>query len=573
MRLGNLLTATCAVIGMTVSISAQAPAPEGTASISGRVTLNGQPYSNAQVLLTAQPKDNDNVMQRITGAKAAQKTASDGDGHYSFTKLAAGPYEIQVFAPALVGSGHDDPILAADGETVDGIDFALTAGGVITGSVLLANGRPAINKLMRIQVANEQPAKPESSAAAIRAMMKQILAHNTNTDDRGVYRIYGVPAGEYLVSVNSGGGRTEGVATYYPGVTDKTKASPVKVRAGAEATGIDFKLDLSKKGYEARGRVVDEQGNGVPGVMIIVSPVAEEGANVALSGVTGQTHSNSKGEFKAEGLHPGKYNASVFSMFDDTNFYSDTASFEITSGNANGVEIKTHKGLVASGILVIEGNDDPAVAAQLPQVQLIGLVTAGDSTPDFGMATVAVAPDATFTVKGLRPGKLMIMTSPMVQDSRFSVTRIERGGVAQNTGIEMSVNNPVTDIKVVLGYRNCAILGRVSVTGGSVPKGSGLNVSIRRVWSDDEGSASNRADSAVSAAMGVGSGTSREFTVSSGGDFRADLLVPGDYEVSVKFMDKPGTKDADLKSVTQKVTLTSGSQIELNLVLDLSPNK
>jgi len=73
--------------------------------------------------------------------------------------------------------------------------------------------------------------------------------------------------------------------------------------------------------------------------------------------------------------------------------------------------------------------------------------------------------------------------------------------------------------------------------------------------------------------MGLGSGTSQEFTVSPGGDFRADSLIPGDYEVTARFLDKPGTKDADLKTVTQKVTLTSGSQMEVNLVLDLSPNK
>jgi protocatechuate 3,4-dioxygenase beta subunit len=575
MRLCNLLTATCAVIGLAISISAQAPAPEGTATISGRVTLNGQPYSNAQVLLTPQPKDNDNIIQRITGSGAAQKTSTDADGHYSFVNLPAGPYEIQVFAPALVGTGHDEPILAADGETIDGIDFTMTAGGVITGSVLQANGRPAINKSIRVELANEKGPTSETAAATLRAMMKQILSRNTNTDDRGVYRIYGVPSGDYTVSVNSGGGRHESVATYYPGVTDKTKATTVKVRAGAESTGIDFKLDLSKKGYEVRGRVVDEHGNGVQGVMIIVSSAPEQGAGAVFGGLSGQGHSNSKGEFKVEGMQPGKYTAAVFSMFDDANIYSDTATFEITSSDATAVEIKTHKGLTASGVLVLEGNDDPAVAAQLPQVQLMAAVTSTDSSPGFGMGTVSVAPDSTFTVNGLRPGKFMIMTSPMAQDSRFSVMRIERGGVAQNAGIDISLDNPVTDIKVVVGYRNCAIFGRATVSGGSVPKGSGVNVSVKRVATDANESTSSHFAVGVDgiAAMGLGSGTSREFTVSPGGDFRADLLIPGDYEVTARFMDKPGTKDADLKTVTQKVTLTSGSQIEVSLVLDLSPNK
>jgi hypothetical protein len=556
--------------------AAQTPAPEGTATISGRVTLNGQPYSNAQVLLTPQPKDNDNILQSITGAGSSHKTSTDSDGHYSFTNLPAGPYEIQVFAPAFIGTGHDDPILAADGETIDGVDFAMAAGGVITGSIQLANGHPAINKTIRIDLTDQKQAAPESSSAAIRAMVKQITAHNTSTDDRGVYRIYGVPAGEYVVSAHTGGGRHESMATYYPGVTDKTRAGTVKVRAGAETTGIDFKLDVSKKGYEVRGRVVDERGNGVQGVMIIVSPAPEPGATTGFTGLTGQGHSNSKGEFKVEGMRPGKYNAAVFSMFDDANIYSDTAAFEITSSDATGVEIKTHKGLTASGVLVLEGNDDPAVAAQLPQVQLMAAVSSTDSSPGFGVGTVSVAPDSTFTVNGLRPGKFLIMASPMAQDNRFSVLRIEHGGVAHNSGIDISLDNPVTDIKVVLGYRNCSIFGRANVTGGSVPKGSGLNISIRRIASNDEPSDDEHDTSfrvGVGAAMGMGSGPSREFTVSPGGDFRADSLIPGDYEVTARFLDKPGSKDADLKTVTQKVTLTSGSQVEVNLVLDLSPNK
>src|SRR5262249_4805911 len=153
---------------------------------------------------------------------------------------------------------------------------------------------------------------------------------------------------------------------------------------------------------------------------------------------------------KVEGMHPGKYNAAVFSMFDDANIYSETATFEITSTDATGVEIKIHKGLSASGVLVLEGNDDPAVAAQLPQVQLMASVTATDSSPGFGVATVSVAPDVTFTVNGLRPGKFMIMTSPMAQDNRFSVMRIEHAGANQNSGIDISLDSPVTDIKVVL---------------------------------------------------------------------------------------------------------------------------
>jgi hypothetical protein len=348
------------------------------------------------------------------------------------------------------------------------------------------------------------------------------------------------------------------------------------VKAGGEATGIDLKLSLSKKGYEARGRVVDESGNGVAGVMIMCQPARDEATtSPGFSGFSGQAHTNSKGEFKFDGVHPGKYTVSVFTMFDEANLYGDVATFEITNSDTGGIEIKTHKGLSASGIAVIEGHDDPSVSAQLPQVQLMAVTAAAaESAAGFGMSRSTVAPDGSFTITGLRPGKVMIMTSPMAADSSFSILRIERGGVAQNEGIDITPDSPVNDIKVIMGYRNCSIHGRVVLSGGTIPKGTGLNVFIRRLGSEQEGMSSgveiHNGGRAVSTFTGLGSGTSAQFTVSPGGDFRADRLVAGDYEVTVI---GPGSGAAEPKSASQKVTLISGAQLEVNLVLDLASNK
>src|SRR5262249_4573586 len=157
----------------------------------------------------------------------------------------------------------------------------------------------------------------------------------------------------------SGGGKHENAFTYYPGVTDKAKAAHVKVKAGNESTGIDLKLGLAKKGYEVRGRVLDESGKGVPGVIIACFPAPDETTpDAAASAFSGEVHSNSKGEFKIEGVRPGKYSATVMLMFDEANLYSDATTFEVTDRDMSGVEIKTHKALTASGVAVIEGNDD-----------------------------------------------------------------------------------------------------------------------------------------------------------------------------------------------------------------------
>src|SRR5215831_6222906 len=274
--------AICAIVAISLAVAAQAPAQEtraqetpaqkpvaedGSGSISGRVTLHGRPFSNAQVLLVAQPKDSDNPVQSLTQMKPALKTSTDSDGRYSFTNLAAGHYELSVFAPTMVSTGHEDPVIVADGGAVESVDFSLTPGGVITGTVLLSDGRPAIHKPILVDSVNRDQSA-QDPAASDKAAIRSRVSSDMKTDDRGVYRVYGLAPGDYLVSVQSGGGKHENTFTYYPGVTDKAKAAHVKVKAGSEATGIDLKLGLSRKGYEVRGRVVDESGKGVPGVMI-----------------------------------------------------------------------------------------------------------------------------------------------------------------------------------------------------------------------------------------------------------------------------------------------------------------
>src|SRR5437588_11949112 len=65
------------------------------------------------------------------------------------------------------------------------------------------------------------------------------------TDDRGVYRLFGVPAGRYKVSVGDprfrGMNRRQVAAqTFYPDVTDVAKAGGVNVEEGSEANKIDM---------------------------------------------------------------------------------------------------------------------------------------------------------------------------------------------------------------------------------------------------------------------------------------------------------------------------------------------
>jgi hypothetical protein len=113
-------------------------------------------------------------------------------------------------------------------------------GGVITGSVSNFYGTPVVTvrvRAVRIRDAEGRRANP----------VTPIGQPDWKTDDRGVYRIYGLQPGSYLVYAGGRGviGFAEGPyendsPTYYPSATRDT-AAPVVLRGGDEITGIDIR--------------------------------------------------------------------------------------------------------------------------------------------------------------------------------------------------------------------------------------------------------------------------------------------------------------------------------------------
>ena len=83
---------------------------------------------------------------------------------------------------------------------------------------------------------------------------------DTLTDDRGVYRFYGLTSGSYLIIAS---GHNEyyyepnayetDAPTYYPSSTRDT-AMPVTVRAGEEITGIDIRY-RGEPGHAISGNI------------------------------------------------------------------------------------------------------------------------------------------------------------------------------------------------------------------------------------------------------------------------------------------------------------------------------
>jgi Carboxypeptidase regulatory-like domain len=539
-------------------------AKEPTASITGRVTVGGKPAAGITVTLTESNPDSLTTVAGLFASRAMVKTTTDEEGRFRLEKLAAGRYSMTPFAPAFVIPSEPNSgwppgriVHLDDGEALEKVDFALTRGGVITGRVTNADGRPVVGEIITLANVDETTKKTRMDPLAASPFGKSMYM----TDDRGIYRLYGLPAGRYILSIGAAEGAQSfnlksrfHAQTFHPGVTDKAKAAIVELKEGGEATGADIRLGLASQTYKASGRVIDaDTGKPIPAAVANYGSTAGDAKMVMPRGLGALA--NSKGEFKIDTLVPGRYHA--FASFDeDTDSYSDLTPFEITSGDVTGLVVKVHRGQSVSGLISIEGTNDPETIASLSKLQVGAYVMGNDPTAP-RMLTAKIAPDGSFRIAGVQPGKLRIYVNRFFVPTKLAVLRVERNGITQSDGIQISANESPADIRIILANASGVVRGQITFADGAMADDARLEVTAHRVG-------------------GTGVGDNEQAEVDASGRFKFENLLPGDYELAVEKAGAESAQDKDKRpavSAKQVVTVTNEMEANVTITVDLSPKK
>ncbi len=549
-----------------------------TASISGRVTVSGKPAVNARVGL-AEIKERNNYGNQdfsieLRGMNAGEdySALTDADGRYRLTGLPDGNFEVRVKMKAYVAekkSGGNDLVRAVSldvGEAANDVDFSLVRGGVITGVVTDAGGQPMISGRVQLQIIDDQGKK--------QAYQRPVFSQMFETDDRGVYRIYGLRAGRYLVSAGGEGGFQflESTGGKYPrtwhlDTDDEKQAKIIEVTEGGEATGVDIRFGLAKRTYEASGRVVDDAtGKPMPKISLLCMQTKVDGPG--LGGWSGQATTDAQGNFRFNGLAPGKYVVEMMNLMaflpggGESNHYAERTTFEVKAGDLDYIEIRAKLGGAVSGVAVIEGSDDPSVKASLSQ----SVITFNsrhersddpDSASAFGFSTGGmpsmIKADGSFRITGVRPGKVTFDVANLTGKS-MTVIRVERNGADVSGGMEVRGGETVTGVRVVVGHGTAVIRGQVNIVGGALPEGWRMNV-----FSSKENSVGRIGGFAP---------------VDGKGRFAIEGLLPGEYSLTLTAAPPPdaGTEQGVGRPapVRQKVTVASGAQVQVTLTLELN---
>ena len=267
-----LLISTC----VFAQVPSSTPRGTKTGSITGTVVNEGgQPLQNVAIYVRA-----------FSSIGPAQTAVTDNEGKFEVTGLEPLTYQViarhSVYSllPREEGSPNNYHI-------GDSVRLVMVKGGIITGTVTTRTGEPVIGVRVRATTVPNGETVQERS-----------------TDDRGVYRIYGLPGGKYVVSAGGSGAPyaldpyDADVPTYSPGSTRDT-AAEILVRVGEETSNVDIR-------YRGEpGRAVSGTVNNLPSGQYSVA------VNLTSSlGVVAQVNFGSyqpEGKFVFYGVDDGEY--------------------------------------------------------------------------------------------------------------------------------------------------------------------------------------------------------------------------------------------------------------------------
>lgn len=426
--------------------------PAGTGEIAGIVRsagANPQPLRRALVTL------------RDTDRGAARQALTDDRGRYSLDHLPAGRYTVLVSKDTYVQGAHGAkrlggpplPVALADAQHLQNIDVSLTRGAVLTGRILGELGQP---------VAGVRVVAAERVTVGDQVSYRQSSPQGAVTDDIGVFRLWGVPPGTYVVSASflgagsdaartttadevqwatSGASRVAGTTqfdnsrgpargrpmryapTFYPGTVDVAAATPISVAAGEERAGLEIRIaavpTVTISGTLTRRDALPVRGAllvpiksvpQVPGLGVIEFPpraVVSATGEFTISGIVPGTYMLSARAPSATGAPPasGRGGAAP-SVLNDLWALADVV---VTGEDLTNVALELAPGMSVSGRVMFEGDTPPPPAStNVVNVSLVVPITAG---PSLGASPPTIAADGAVHFAGTPPGSFLVAAS------------------------------------------------------------------------------------------------------------------------------------------------------------------
>jgi protocatechuate 3,4-dioxygenase beta subunit len=431
----------------------------------------------------------------LTGAevRGPLQTLADDSGRFAFANLPAGRFTLTAEKPGFVksyfggkrpGRAPGMPIALAEGQQISDVSIKLLRGAVIAGTVRDEQGVPVASAQVQAVAVTFVNGERKLGDTEVRIP-------SATTDERGEYRLYGLPPGEYTATVAGGGGlggetrqttqaeidlamrELQGLApatagpqpaftaaptvaralTYPPGVADPAAAQTMTVKAGEERTGVDIVSPLVRVA-RIEGIALGPSGQPLPNMLVGIANLTRG----SLGWSPGAVRPGPDGRFTMQGFTPGRY--LFFGRGTDTSGtnapmpYWTATEVVVAGDNLSGVVLQFEPGVTVSGRLVFDGAIPPPLRVDV-RVALTALPAVPGSVVNVPVAVPAA--DGTFVFQNVAPGRFRLSASGTGSWALRSAIAGDHDTL--DTGLEVLRGDGITGITLAFTDRPTEVSG------------------------------------------------------------------------------------------------------------------
>lgn len=470
------------------------------------------------------PEYMDAAQEVARGAAAARTVVTDSSGHFTLNNVPLGNVSVRAELEGYFGSAvaGNHPRFATETVTVTegrvaSVRLSLVPGGNINGRVFDSAGKP----MSEFPVQLLRRAYHEGTATLELVDLK-------TTNDRGEYRLYRMPPGEFYLAaaprkaaVNSARPSSNPasrpheipMATLYPSAAEIGSAIPIALRAGGELFGMDIQVQTQMT-FRVSGRVISNLPPGpVTGPRGQIRPSIAS-VTIVPSGKAGKTSPGlasvgliddgsatvpanpDDGSFEISNVRPGSYDviarlpAAPYTDWGPGSAPQTAGNpwafgrthITVNGANVENVNVAVHHGYDLNGRVVLNGK--PAAATIRISLLADGPAgSAGDSQSANIFAQIAsfvpaIAQDGSFAIPLVPEGRYTFRIGLGESASVASlpatayVADIRQGNISvYDNGLTVN-NEPVRTIEVLINSDGGSIEGAVTALGRKPASGS-----------------------------------------------------------------------------------------------------
>ncbi|MBV9209232.1 MAG: carboxypeptidase regulatory-like domain-containing protein [Acidobacteria bacterium] len=490
---------------------ARQEAPKETSVVRGRAVYDdtGRPVRRARVLLL-----------EADGKGPERNGMTNALGEFQIKGVRAGTYYVMVDAAGIItpmsfidlGEANSEKVgleevkkhfdqVVVNGTNDVTVKVRARRGGAISGKVTYSDGDAAIN--VRVTVMR----KKDGRVAAFMTNFNPANLFGIQTDDRGMYRIAGLPPGEYIISASEAVDHSDSnmhsedfmfgsaslVVTYYPSASKQSGATAIQVDAGQEQNEIN--ITLAERPLRTLSGTVASRRDNTP-VNAQVSLTSKE-SMPPVSPFTAElinVETDEQGRFTFNEIPDGSYTLTVVptNTGEDVNpaaldgdgdedmptasptpdaaqqaapkhrYISKKKEVTVSGGDLTDVLILLTDGASVSGTVTVEGG------RPVPEETIVRLEPLDSET--VGVEQQKVQRDGTFTMSGIESGAFYPHVLVEQDEQYYIKSATMNGADLMSQPLNIGDDSNLTGIQIVISPDGANLSGHI-MTANNAPAG------------------------------------------------------------------------------------------------------